>query len=234
MSIISRITDIQKDSSMLFKVRSSSEGEWKLRERKNPFIRPGIYEGDEHPEIDFPEIVPPAYLLKNGPPGLPPRPGLKWKEETHRWIREDTGEEYSAFSNNTELSTVSLKWKQPTVLAGSKIKLPNDLLNPWGKPSKIAGKEAIVLFSESGKINATVFDEKGEFISGTIVDENRIEILDVPLIPDINVDYSKGYKYQNGSKIAREMLSSLEQDIQIVIWILIKNKIYILRIFLKL
>ena len=26
------------------------------------------------------------------PPGLPPRPGLKWKPETHRWIRPEEQE----------------------------------------------------------------------------------------------------------------------------------------------
>ena len=30
-------------------------------------------------------------LVKAGPPGPPPREGLKWKEETHRWICEEEG-----------------------------------------------------------------------------------------------------------------------------------------------
>jgi hypothetical protein len=33
-----------------------------------------------------------AYLEKAQPPHGPPRPGLEWKEETHRWVRPDTGE----------------------------------------------------------------------------------------------------------------------------------------------
>ena len=33
------------------------------------------------------------WLQKNGPPGQAPRPGLEWKEETHRWVRPRTGGE---------------------------------------------------------------------------------------------------------------------------------------------
>ena len=32
--------------------------------------------------------------LADGPPGRPPRPHLKWKPSTHRWINPDTGEEH--------------------------------------------------------------------------------------------------------------------------------------------
>ena len=31
-------------------------------------------------------------ITKQGPPGPPPRPGLEWKRETHRWIQPETGE----------------------------------------------------------------------------------------------------------------------------------------------
>lgn len=35
-------------------------------------------------------------ILKQGPPGPPPRPGLEWKEETSRWIRPKEGSAGSA------------------------------------------------------------------------------------------------------------------------------------------
>ena len=30
-------------------------------------------------------------LTKQGPPGPPPRPGLQWNSQSHRWIRPQTG-----------------------------------------------------------------------------------------------------------------------------------------------
>ena len=32
-------------------------------------------------------------LRKQGPPGSPPRPGLQWKPQTHRWIRPQESQE---------------------------------------------------------------------------------------------------------------------------------------------
>ena len=33
----------------------------------------------------FPGIA--SYLLKQAPPGAPPRPGLEWNPQSHRWVR---------------------------------------------------------------------------------------------------------------------------------------------------
>lgn len=43
----------------------------------------------------------------HGPPGPPPRPGLAWKEETHRWIRpEDLKSQEDQSSLNTTAATI--------------------------------------------------------------------------------------------------------------------------------
>ena len=39
-----------------------------------------------------------VFAIIKAPPGPPPRSGLKWKEETNRWIRPDTGEEFEGES----------------------------------------------------------------------------------------------------------------------------------------
>ena len=41
-------------------------------------------------------------IEKQGPPGPPPRPGLEWNSQSHRWIRPDTGE---AVENNKPTMT---------------------------------------------------------------------------------------------------------------------------------
>lgn len=49
-------------------------------------------------------------------PGPPPRPGLQWKEETHRWIHPHTGEEYQHPDGHAGLpdaATVSASEKKP-------------------------------------------------------------------------------------------------------------------------
>ena len=33
------------------------------------------------------DVVEAQLLVKAGPPGPPPRPGLEWNEQSHRWIR---------------------------------------------------------------------------------------------------------------------------------------------------
>ena len=47
-------------------------------------------------------------LMKAGPPGPPPRPGLRWKPETSRWIRPDGSERTVAEEADQEHS-----WKKP-------------------------------------------------------------------------------------------------------------------------
>ncbi len=44
--------------------------------------------------IDWQDPAPIKLIRKQGPPGPPPRPGLTWKPETHRWIKPDGGEEH--------------------------------------------------------------------------------------------------------------------------------------------
>ena len=60
-----------------------------------------------------------SILNKTGPPGPPPREGLEWKEETHRWIRPETGEHYEAGSEDfKEGDTVRWKAKGGKIMEG--------------------------------------------------------------------------------------------------------------------
>ena len=40
-------------------------------------------------------------ILKQAPPGPPPRPGLVWKPSTHRWINPENKYEYTAEGGET-------------------------------------------------------------------------------------------------------------------------------------
>ena len=66
---------------------------------------------------DVPEIVEalelPKIFRKTGPPGPPPRPGLEWKETTHRWVRPKVSDWGGRQAEHTQLSTI-LGAKQPT------------------------------------------------------------------------------------------------------------------------
>ena len=60
-----------------------------------------------------------SILNKLGPPGPPPREGLAWKEETHRWIRPETGEHHeSSATDFKEGDTVQWKAKGGKVMEG--------------------------------------------------------------------------------------------------------------------
>ena len=53
-----------------------------------------------------------AVLNKQGPPGGPPRPGLQWKPQTHRWIRPQSGSQgvgdfMSGFVGNLDIEPKS-------------------------------------------------------------------------------------------------------------------------------
>lgn len=56
------------------------------------------------------------WLQKNAP-GQPPRPGLEWKEETHRWIRPKENISSNSIGNNLEENNINIiqryeKWKK--------------------------------------------------------------------------------------------------------------------------
>ena len=60
-----------------------------------------------------------ALMQLMGPPGPPPREGLEWKEETHRWIRPETGEHHeSTAADFKEGDTVQWKAKGGKIMEG--------------------------------------------------------------------------------------------------------------------
>ena len=61
-----------------------------------------------------------AVLNKQGPPGPPPRPGLQWKPESHRWIRpQESGSSQIHREEATEfLSQISSDWFRGRIESG--------------------------------------------------------------------------------------------------------------------
>ena len=61
-----------------------------------------------------------AVLNKQGPPGPPPRPGLQWKPESHRWIRpQESGSSQIHREEATEfLSQFSSDWFRGRIESG--------------------------------------------------------------------------------------------------------------------
>ena len=55
-------------------------------------------------EKGFVHIMNEINVVKQAPPGPPPRRGLVWKPSTHRWIRPDTGEEWESPAEGQKFS----------------------------------------------------------------------------------------------------------------------------------
>ena len=90
-------------------------------------------------DIDkYMHIVKDEMLVKQGPPGPPPRRGLQWKPSTHRWIRPDTAEEWSP-------KTAGQVWTP------GKGRIPPGLTNVWITNDKKADLQATGMDSKGRK-----------------------------------------------------------------------------------
>ena len=90
-------------------------------------------------------------VLRKAPPGPPPRPGLEWKEETHRWIRPENwlgGERHAVFDVGDEVHYRPNKSKKSSVGTvvgfwgdGSVVVQPEDSrVHMSVKPERIDGR----------------------------------------------------------------------------------------------
>jgi hypothetical protein len=68
------------------------------------------------------------YIQRQGPPGPPPRPGLQWKPETHRWIRPHTGEEFE----HTDYSFPEVFQNYGPLKPAQKRKIQKQLVDKYG------------------------------------------------------------------------------------------------------
>ena len=77
------------------------------------------------------------FLVKAGPPGPPPRPGLKWRARTHRWVCSEEG---CAVSHDHSLDSPE-----------ANIKLPSEAF-PKGVQVKISSKAKTKMKGEVGQV----------------------------------------------------------------------------------
>ena len=89
------------DSGTTRRVRNKGGADWgprDVQQRRTRFVGSDDVIGDasdvEEPNPAYQEEIGVLkHIARTGPPGPPPRPNLRWKEETHRWVKE-TGEEF--------------------------------------------------------------------------------------------------------------------------------------------
>ena len=104
-------------------------------------------------------------LLSKAAPGPPPRPGLEWKEETHRWIRRNNGQQL-------ELPFNQENYSQNKNNQTNDINSTNNIFISAKDDPSLYGKDGKELFSQGIK------QSSGAPIRGVVISP------DDPIIPD--------------------------------------------------